>query len=67
MSKRDLKLILVRAESQGWSVALTRRNHYKLVSPTGEVVYCPSTPSEYRGIKNLLAELKKRGYKENTR
>jgi predicted RNA binding protein YcfA (HicA-like mRNA interferase family) len=59
MSKHDLREVLVEAERSGWTVDHTRRGHLRLTHPNGALVYCSSTPSDYRGVKNLRALLRR--------
>lgn len=61
-SRRDkVRLMLDAAEECGWEVNRTRNNHYRMTHPvTGATVFASSTPSEYRGIKNVIAELRRR-------
>lgn len=64
VSNKELKVLFSKAQKQGWTVEFTKKCHYKMTAPDGGIVFCPSTPSEYRGMKNLLAEMKRHGYKE---
>ena len=49
------------AERQGWTVAKTRGGHLKFTSPTGRVVFTPSTPGGGRALANMRAELRRAG------
>lgn len=59
--KREMKDIVKTLRSQGWTVTLTRSNHYRCQSPSGASTWTPSTPSDHRGIKNLRADLRRLG------
>lgn len=48
---------------QGFDIEHTRRGHLKVSRDGGPFVIMPSTPSEYRGMKNAESLLKKIGYK----
>lgn len=64
VSNKELRILFSKAESQGWSVEFTKKCHFKMTAPNGGIVFCASTPSEYRGMKNLLSQMKKHGFKE---
>jgi hypothetical protein len=61
MSRKELLLLTLRAlRRRGWSVdGLNGSGHRRLVSPSGHVLTCPSTPSDRRGGKNLLADIRR--------
>ena len=60
--KRELRAILCRLRDQGWTVELRRSGHYRLDPPGGGGPYFTgSTPSDWRGIRNLVADLRRRG------
>lgn len=42
-----------------WRPSPTGSGHLKLTSPTGAVVYAGSTPSNWRALKNLRAQLRR--------
>lgn len=58
MDHRELFKI---ARRQGWAVEQTRKNHVKLTSPTGQIYFTGSTPSDYRAGRNLASDLRKLG------
>lgn len=58
---KDLRKLIKVARSQGWTVTKTNNGHYRWESPSGGLVFTPSTPSEYRSSKNSLSHLKKCG------
>lgn len=48
--------------SQGWHVDLSRGgNHIKVFSPDGKMVVLPSTPSDWRSVRNSIADLRRAG------
>lgn len=59
----NMGAIVRAAERQGWRVEKARRRgHMKFTSPSGQPVFCSGTPSDgYRGIRNLLAMLRRCG------
>lgn len=42
-------------ERSGFEVSMTRNGHYRIVAPNGEIHFTATTPSDHRGIKNLMA------------
>ncbi|MFB8406800.1 hypothetical protein [Streptomyces sp. NPDC055912] len=72
---KDMKQLRKRLEGQGFRLKVTKKNHYQVFAPKEEetengekeirwtfVTVLPSTPSEYRGMKNSIAELKRAGF-----
>ena len=53
------------ARRQGFGVMLSGTEHLRFVSPQGEVVYGPSTPSGRRSITATRLKLRKAGYQDN--
>lgn len=50
-------------EGEGWEVSLTKSGHYRLRSPyTNRLVFCASTPGDWRAFKNIIRDLKREGY-----
>jgi hypothetical protein len=63
MSK-ELDVLVKKAREQGWTVVLTKNNHYKWMSPLGGLFYSASTPSDYRAVYNLRQNMKNNGFIE---
>lgn len=62
--RKDLVKLLERCEEQGFRIKATRKQHLQIFSPTGEFVTgVASTPSEYRGWHNMMAQLKRYHFK----
>lgn len=61
MNLRDLEKA---AKEQGWEVGRTKKGHPKFVppDPMKEIVIGSGTPSDWRAMKNLLAQLKRQGF-----
>lgn len=57
---KDIDKIALFAQSQGWHIEHTTR-HLKFISPEGQFVILPATPSEWRGYQNALAQLRHAG------
>ena len=58
---KELRSLLELATQQGWRVEQRNSNHYKLVSPTGKVVFTSSTPSDHRALENIKRDLRVNG------
>ena len=52
------------AREQGWTVTKTNKNHWKFVSPHGDIVVTSSTPSDWRTERNFLARLRRAGFRD---
>jgi len=60
--KQDVLRLIQKLESQGWEVVLGRRSgHYKARCPEGRTYGFGSTPSDYRGMRNLVSALRRMG------
>lgn len=60
----DLDKILRELTKQGFTYRLTGRNHWLVKGPDGRsITTLPKTPSEYRGLKNAIAVLRRAGFK----
>lgn len=53
--------LITKLEDQGWQASLTSGGHYRLAGPEGQLYFAPATPSDYRAIRNVVAELRRRG------
>jgi predicted RNA binding protein YcfA (HicA-like mRNA interferase family) len=63
-AKKELKEIVKAAEKQGWRVETTKKGHLKFLAPDGiNGLTTGGTPSEHRAIANLLASLRRYGFK----
>lgn len=61
--KRKLKDLIKRAESAGWLVTKTGGGHWRFVpsDKTKQIVHAAATSSDYRGISNIEADLRRSG------
>lgn len=57
-SRKDTKQFLKKAQEMGFEITFTNSKHYRL-SKHGQSVILSGTPSDYRGVKNALAELRR--------
>lgn len=63
---RELQRALRSLQQQGVAVKKTKKNHICVITPKGPV-YCASTPSDHRAVKNALAMLRRKGIKFNAK
>lgn len=63
MGRDDIRAIARAAEAQGWRVDRTKRGHWRFrpPDPSQGIVYHSGTPSDTRAVKNLIADLRRRG------
>lgn len=63
-AKKETKEIIREAENQGWTVRRTKKGHIQFFAPDGEnIVTAGGTPSDHRAIANLVAQLRRYGFK----
>jgi len=63
-AKKELKEIAREAERQGWRVGKTKKGHPQFFAPDGEnIITAAGTPSDHRSIDNLIARLRRYGFK----
>jgi predicted RNA binding protein YcfA (HicA-like mRNA interferase family) len=56
-----MKELLRALEREGFSASRTKGGHVRVIHPAMDgCVFGPSTPSDHRGVKNLLATLKRK-------
>lgn len=61
---KDFKKVRKEAVKQGWRVEMTKNGHWRLYAPGGEnTVHAPGTPSDHRGLKNTIAQMRRYGFK----
>lgn len=62
-SPKELKELVRIALDQGWRVEQLRSGHWRFLPPDRKLspVVSAGTPSDWRGLKNLRADLKRRG------
>ena len=65
MASKEVKQLLRKVEAQGWRVVPTKSGHFWAYAPNGrDKVLIPGTPSDRRGLRNTIADLKRAGFKE---
>jgi hypothetical protein len=57
--KKDLKQLKKHYTRMGWRIEKTNGGHLRWRGPQGELVHSSSTPSDFRSINNLQAQLKR--------
>lgn len=62
--KKDLKEVLRKVQGQGGIVKKLPGGHFRIYPPdkTKDIVHTPSSPGDYRGLKNLISVLRKAGF-----
>lgn len=61
-TQKELRQIIREAERQGWRVE--QRKHWMFYAPDGKnIVTAPSTPSDHRWKQNLIAHLRRYGFR----
>lgn len=63
-ARKVLRPLLRDLIAQGWTLSLTGGGHIRAVSPTGDAVFMPLTPSDGRAIHNMLPRLRRAGFTE---
>lgn len=57
----DLKALVREKKHQGWIIVPTKNGHLRWTyEPTGDFFISPSTPSDYRSLLNVKADIKRR-------
>lgn len=59
-AQREVDELVAIAVLQGWSSKLGGR-HYMLRGPDGQTVTVSKTPSDWRAVKNIRADLRRAG------
>lgn len=57
----DIRALIKQAQSSGFDVSFTSKNHLKFTSPAGDVVFGSSTPKDHRSVLNMRSRLRKVG------
>lgn len=55
--RKDVKQLIQFYERLGWIVSKTNGGHIRFKGPNGQVVFGSSTPSDWRSLANLKAQL----------
>jgi predicted RNA binding protein YcfA (HicA-like mRNA interferase family) len=55
--RKDLRQVVRQYAKHGFRVSRTKGGHLRFEGPNGELVFGASTPSDYRSLKNLKAQL----------
>lgn len=60
--RKDMQQFVLGAEKLGCTVTYSGSGHWKIKTPSGAIIICPSTPRELsRSVKNTTARLRKAG------
>lgn len=60
MSKKDVSQVFKRLRGKGHKIKQTKSGHWCVTTPNGPV-FCSSTPSDKRALKNIVAMLRRKG------
>lgn len=60
---KEYRPLAAKAKEQNWTISPTRGGHLVWLSPKGDKVYSPSTPSDFRSLPNVIRKLKHKGLK----
>jgi hypothetical protein len=61
---KDFKEIVAAAEKQGWRTERTRSGKIKMYAPDGiHIVIASTTPSTRNAVQNLVADLRRQGFR----
>lgn len=67
-STQDMKRLRQALVAQGFTVERARNGHWKVTTPDGRArVQMAHSPSDYRSIRNTVAQLKRLGYQPAAR
>lgn len=60
---KDLKKIVKALEAQGFETRVTKRGHLQVLRDGREVATFSGTSSDWRGMKNSIADARRAGFK----
>lgn len=60
---KDIRKLIKQATRQGWTVEVTSKVTFMAPNPSHGSVTAHLTNSDWRALKNLTSELKKRGFR----
>jgi predicted RNA binding protein YcfA (HicA-like mRNA interferase family) len=64
VASKDIRRLITELKAQGFRVGQTRGGHYIAYCPDGVTrVTIPGAPSDHRSMKNVLADLRRCGFK----
>lgn len=61
---KDVRQLIRRLRKQDFVVRPTDNGHFKVSRPDGDFVIMPSSPSDWRSMKNATVRLRKIGYRD---
>ena len=60
---KEIRAIIEEAERQGWRSRPMANGHTRLYGPDGRTqITLPGTPSDYRSLKNAIADMRRVGF-----
>lgn len=64
MTSKEVKELVRKLESQGFSCEQTRKNHIKVYKNHRLIATLPSTPLDRRSLKHVLQYLRQAGFEQ---
>ncbi len=62
--QKEIREIVEEAQRQGWRVRPLKSGHVLLLAPDGKsTATLPGTPSDWRSLKNAIAEMRRAGFR----
>lgn len=62
MSRKDIAKILKALQEQGFEVKMGGRGHWKIYDDGKLIAVISATPSDGRGVRNVIAVLRRAGF-----
>lgn len=59
---REIRDLLAAFEAQGFTAKRTQRGHWIIRKDGGFVTALPGTPSDWRGLRNAIAQARRHGF-----
>jgi GH35 family endo-1,4-beta-xylanase len=60
MANKEVRKLVKRLKAKGVKVKNTKKSHICVMTPGG-MVYCSSTPSDNKAVRNMVAMLRRKG------
>jgi hypothetical protein len=61
-NNKEISKLIREAQRQKWVIVKTKSNHIKWKSPLGGMVFSSCTPSDPHALRNIVDDLKKKGF-----
>lgn len=64
MSRKEIRKLIAEVEAQGFTVKVTSNGHFFITKDGKPITTIGGTPSDHRSWRNVIAALKRAGFKE---